>query len=261
MSDEQELDSGAEPTSESATETENAEEVSQPDSNRNLGVEKRISTLTSKLYHKDTELEQLKAEVETLKKVGAQSQPEPQEAVKFPDESLRYDDPEKYTQQAEAFHKAAAAKAYQEERSKFQREQEQSRVKAEQEKVQERIRGILDNYVEKGIEAGINEDRMLANEQVLKEARIDPGLAERLYSHTDGAKIVDYLASNPDKLASLTQQHIMDAAVTLATEITPAALATKSETTNAPDPVSPTVGGGITPADEWARLAPGATFE
>ena len=260
MSDE-ELTAGDEPISDSAPESSNAEEVSQPEqSNRNVGVEKRIGKLTSQLYHKDTELNQLRAEVETLKNIGKTKEPEPQAAVDLPDESLRYDDPDKYRQQLEAYHKAAASRAYQEAHKSFEQQQADARAKAEQEQQQQKFKGVVDSYIEKGLEAGITEDRMLANEQILKQAGIDPGLAERLYSHTDGAKIVDYLAGNPEKLASITQQNIMDAAVSIAVDIAPAALATKSETTNAPDPVSPTVGGGVPPGDNLKWIG-GAKFE
>ncbi len=238
---------------ESTTDTE-AQPAEKPKLN---GYEKRISTLTHRNYAKDQEIAQLKAELETRKATDKQpDSPVPA----YPDDDLRYDNPQEYRKQLDAYidHKAAAQyqsqqRAYQEAESNRKAEEQRAKLQSEQQE-------IVGKYIENGLASGISEEKMIANEAMLKSVNIDQGLAQELYSDPEGAKLVDFLADNPDKLAQLAGMSPYQAAVQIATEIKPQALSSKPSSTNAPDPIEPTSGGAVPPADnlQWIR---GATFE
>jgi len=232
------------------------EEVEQPVSN---GYEKRISTLTARNFHAKQENDQLKAELETLKAV--KEAPKDVTVPELPSDDLRFDDEAKYKQQVSDYHKAVAANALQE----AQKDQDESRIASEKlqaaDASQKRHNEIVTSYVDGGIKAGISEVKMQANEQVLASNRLPPDLAEFIYSDPDGAKIVDFLADNPEKIQELRGSVGGHAYIKLANEIKPQALSKKPAHTNAPDPISPTRGAGSAPTDGTSPLLTGATFE
>jgi hypothetical protein len=223
------------------------------------GYEKRISTLTARNFHKDTELQQLKAENQTLK--ALKEKPVEVSAPELPDEDLRFEDEAAYRQKVSEYHKAVAAEAVKD----AQRNQESQRVASEEQKAvkvkQDRHNEIVTGYVDGGIKAGISEVKMQANEQVLAIHQLPQDLAEFIYSDSDGAKIVDFLADNPEKIQELKNSGSGHAFIKLANEIKPQALSKKPAHTNAPDPISPTRGAGSAPTDGVSPLLQGATFE
>ena len=241
----------------SAPQSEEAagEVVEQPVSN---GYEKRISTLTARNMHKDQELNQLKAENATLK--AAKEQPKEVAAPELPNEDLRFEDEAAYKKQVSDYHKAVAAESLRE----AQKDAESNRVASEKQKAEQassqRQQEIVTSYVDSGIKAGISEVKMQANEQVLAMHKITPELAEFIYSDANGAQIVDYLADNPDKIQELMSSGSGHAYIKIANEIKPQALSTKPTHTNAPDPITPTRGGGSTVSDGLHPLLAGATF-
>lgn len=221
-------------------------------------VEKRISTLVSKLSHKDQELARLQQENEALKKSTSAPSAKP---ASLPDEDLKYDNPAEYKAQLAEYQKSVAIQAYEELEQRRKAEAEQVEAREQQEESQKRYQDLIGSYVDNGLRAGLSEDKMLANEHALKVANMDTGLVERLYSDPNGHALVNYLADHPDELQKVASMNPYDAAVTIATEIKQAALSTKPTYTNAPDPISPTRGGGTPPVNDWDRLADGATFE
>ena len=216
------------------------------------GYEKRISTLTAREYKNKDIIAQQQAEIETLK---ASKAPKAVEVPDLPSDDLRYDNHTEYKQKTEAYHAAIAQKAVadaeaaREMRLKEAKQQEQASQK------QERIDSIVQNYVEGGIKSGISEVKMQANESAILSANLNPEVTEFMYADEHGAKIVDFLAENPDKMAQLAGVSPMQASIMIANEIKPQALSTKPTQTNAPDPIEPTRGGGTPPIDDLdARL-------
>ncbi len=221
------------------------------------GYEKRIATLVHREKQKDQEARQLKAELETLKAMQTKTD-EP--APEFPSDDLRYDDPKAYKDQLDAYYKHTAEQTFKSQQQAL-RDAEQSRAAEEkQASKQARQQGIIQGYIENGLVSGISEEKMAANEAVLGQANIDVGLVEELYSDQDGAKLVDYLADNPDKLKELSEVSPYQAAVKIATEIKPAALSGKPTSSNAPDPIEPTQGSAVPPSDGLQWIG-GAKFE
>lgn len=223
------------------------------------GYDKRISVLTARLRHAEQQLAQEKAE-----KVTKQTLEEVREAPaipEFPEDDLKYSDPAEYKRQLRARDEAIAeAAAFRAERALDQRRENEAKRK-QAETVQSQYREIVNSYIDNGLKQGISEDRMAANEQVLKEFSINSELAKHIYADQYGAKVVDFLARNPDQLAEIAGMSIAAAAVKIATEIKPKALAKKPHVTNAPDPVAPTRGSGKPLGNEWESIAKGATFE
>lgn len=221
-------------------------------------VEKRISTLTSKLHHKDQILAQKEAEIETLR---ASMPKQEVKTPELPSDELKYEDPDKYKQQLNEYHSSIARQAVLEAESEKAKSAEEQRAKEQKVKQQEKYQEVVNSYIETGLKAGISEDKMLANEHVLAEAKLERGLVEQLYSDGSGAQVVDFLADNPEKLAELSAMNPYEAAVSIATEIKPQALSTKSPVSKAPEPAPVTKGGSITPEDDWSRRHPNARID
>lgn len=222
------------------------------------GYEKRIATLVHRERQKDQELAQLRAENQTLKAVTPASKEA--EVPDYPSDDLRYDNPEQYKRKLDDYNRYVAREEFnrlESERRKAQEsEQESERLNAEKARQGE----IVKKYIEGGISSGISEDKMAANERMLQSAQIDAGLAEQIYADDHGAKIVDFLADNPDKLSELASMNPYQAAVKIATDIKPQALSSRPAPTNAPDPIESTSGGGLPPGDDRPMIR-GAKFE
>ena len=219
-------------------------------------AEKRISTLVSKLSHKDQELAQVRAEVETLR--ALQPAQEPAKAIDLPDDDLRYDDPQAYKEQLNAYYKNVAAQEFKEQQRIASEATKQAEVKEQQAKLQQRHQEIVSTYVDNGLKLGVSEEKMLANEQVLAAAGLDTGLIQEMYADEVGAKLVDLVVDEYiDELAGLNPYQ---AAVKLATVIKPKALSKKPTHSTAPDPVQPTRGVGTVPSEGVNPIIKGATF-
>ena len=262
----EELNEGTEPqavepeVTEQTTESPAGEEATPKEAEQPTnGYEKRIATLTARNFNAKQELDQAQAEIATLKAV--RETPKDVVIPELPSEDLRFEDEPKYRKGVEDYHKNVAAQALRD----AQKDQEANRVASEKQQAaaatQERHRGIVTQYVDGGIKAGISEVKMQANEQILAAQQLSPELAEFIYSDPDGAKIVDYLADNPEKIQALRESVGGHAYVKLATEIKPQALSTKPAHTNAPDPINPTRGAGSAPTEGLSPLLAGATFE
>lgn len=222
------------------------------------GFEKRVSVLTARDIHKTKENNQLKAELATLKAEREQAS-QVVEVPKLPADDLRYDNPEQYEQELRAYHDNIATEAV----SKANKNAESNRVaereRENQSEAQTKQSEIVNKYIDNGIRSGISEVKMQANEAVFQESKIPTDLANFIYSDESGAQIVDYLADNPDKIQELRNAAPGQAFVMIANEIKPQALSSNPTQTNAPDPLSPTRGGGSPPSDEHPLLK-GATF-
>lgn len=245
-------------TAETENQNESGAEDQSAEKSKPNGYEKRIATLVHRERIKEQEAAQLKAELETLKALQDNKEPEP--APDFPSDDLRFDDPDKYRQQLEAYNRHVARQEF-ESLERQRTEAEQNRQAKEQEqKKQGEFQEIVQTYIEGGITSGISEDKMAANERILQSKNLDQGLAKELYSDQYGAKIVDFLADNPAKLDEIASLTPYQAAVKIATEIKPQALSSKPLSTNAPDPIEPTTGGGMPPSDGLKWIG-GAKFE
>lgn len=222
------------------------------------GYEKRIARLTAHRRSLEEENEQLKQQLSQKNPPAVDVEPV---IPDLPDPDLQYDDPKKYRELIAARDKAVIDYATWQTRQSIQRDAEaRERSQREQQQQQQRAQ-IIDAFIENGLKTGISEDRMAANEQVLKSHGIKPDLAHFIYADANGAQLADYLAANPEVLREVNSLHPTQAAVKIATEIKPRALAKKPHVTNAPDPVSPTRGAGRPLADELDKATPGWSFE
>lgn len=261
MTDELEQDiEGNDINAESAT-AEAEESTNDPESQpaekpKPNGYEKRIATLVHREKQKEREAAQLKAELETLKAMQKPDEPAPE----FPSDDLKYDDPNAYKAQLDAYYKHTAEQTFKSQQKALQEANQRREAEEQQRSKQARQQDIVQGYIENGLVAGISEEKMAANEAILSQANMDIGLVEDLYSDQDGAKLVDFLADNPDKLRELSEMSPYQAAVKIATEIKPTALSSKPTSTNAPDPIEPTQGGGLPPSDGLKWIG-GAKFE
>jgi hypothetical protein len=222
-------------------------------------VEKRISTLVGKLSQKDQELAQVRAENAAIK--ASIESPKPTATIDLPSDDLRYEDPAEYRRQLSAYHASIASAEVQ----KSMREVEENRIRAQRDS--ERLAGekrhqeIVSDYLDNALLAGISEEKLLANEYVLRSVNLEKALVEQIYADKNGAQVVNFLADNPEKLQEVAAMNPYQAAVFIANQVKPQALSSKPTQTNAPDPAPITTGGGVPPSDEWSALAPGATFE
>lgn len=244
---------------ESAEQAEVTEQVetSEPKPNR---TEKRISRLVANIHHKDQKLAQAEAEIATLRAVKEKT-PDPTPVAEFPTEDLRYDSPDEYESKLRAYNTRIAREEFAKIQTQQAQDQERQQATAQQAKQEEQNRSIVESYIDNGLESGISEDKLAANEQILRGSNIKEDIARRLYSDANGAQMVDFLCANPDKLDALVSMNPYDAAVHIAVELKPQALSVKPTQTNAPEPLGFTQGGGAPPKDEWDSLAGGATFE
>ncbi len=224
------------------------------------GYDKRISALTAQKYHERDARLKAEAELATLKAAQVSNE-KPPAIPDFPDDDLRYSDPAAFRAAITARDEAIAERAAWKARQSIVSERETETRTQQATQRQSQHEEIVTGYIEGGLKSGISEVRMQANEQVLAKHSLNPDLAEYLYSDEHGAKLVDYLARNPDQLAELSRLPPTRAAVKIEREIRAKALARKPHVTNAPDPVAPTRGGGKPLGDEWDKLAAGATFE
>jgi hypothetical protein len=224
------------------------------------GYEKRIATITAQKYKKEQELNNERKERERIQKELEALKVPTVEAPELPSDDLRYDDPEKYKQDLAKYHQAIALKAVEDREAALasQRTQEQQRQQAEE--LSAKQAEIVSKYIDNGIKQGISEVKLAANEAVIAEHSLPPELAEFIYSDEHGAKIVDYLADNPDKIQELTSGHMGAAYIKLANEIKPQALSTKPTHTQAPEPFEPTKGSGPVPTEGEPLILKGATF-
>lgn len=252
-------DEAVQETGEVSTETEVESSTTENESTQSNGYEKRISTLVARDHHKSKELNQLKAELETLKAAKAESQ-QSVEIPELPEDDLRFDNPEEYKQKVNAYHNAIAEQAVQNANKNVLAQQKAEEEKSLANERQTQQQEIVNKYIDSGIKSGISEVKMQANEVILAENGITPELATFIYSDENGAQIVDYLADNPDKIQELKSAPHGMAFVKIANEIKPQALSGTPTQTNAPDPISPTRGSGVPPSEDRPMIK-GASFE
>lgn len=221
------------------------------------GYEKRISTLTARSYQKDKRIQELEAQIKTKQ----EPEPKPIEVPSIPSDDLRYEKPEEYDKQLQAYHNAVAIKAQADAQKLASEQAEAAKIQEKQAEQNQRFEKIVNTYVENGLKSGISEVKMGANEEVLKTHSLTPDLAEFIYRDPNGAQIVDYLADNPDKIQELISAPPGQAYVEIANTIKPQALSKKPTHTGAPNPIEPTNGSGVVPSDGLPPILAGVTIE
>lgn len=221
------------------------------------GYDKRIAVLTAEKYH----LKKLLDDERAAKAATPVIQEAAPVVPPYPDENLRWDDPAAFNAAIEARDAAQRALTRWEIRQEEQQRQRESANQTAQAAQQSQHKEIVTAFVDNGLKAGISEARMSANEAVLATHNINKDLALFLYSDQAGARLVDYLAQNPDEITALNGMHPTHAAVKIATELKPKALASKPHVTSAPDPLNLTQGGARPLGNEFDNLAVGCTFE
>ena len=262
IEDQQEVEASAESETAQEVEIEETEgqevEAESEETSKPKPVEKRISTLVSKLHHKDQTEAQLRAELETLKALH-KSNAAPEVVPTLPSDDLRYDDPEKYQKDLDTYYDYKAEQKFKSLQAQQNQTIEQAKVEEQKRVVQQRMQEIVSTYIDNGVKMGISEEKMSVNEQVLASAKLDRSLLEDIYSDEIGAKLVDLIVDEYiDELAGLSPTK---AAVYVANVIKPKALSKKSKYTSAPDPIRPTRGAGAPPSNGLSPLIKGAIFE
>lgn len=205
------------------------------------GVAKRFKTLAEQRDAYKRELDQLKSSQATTQKQNEK----PPEIPPRPSEDLRYDDPDRYNAMMDAREKAirdAVSFEYQQQqRQKSEDAKKQESAQQQQQRQQE----IVTSYVDRGLKAGISEEDMSMNADILKSYDIVGDIAETLYSDELGPQIVHALARDPDLMIELSQMESpIQKGRFIETKLKPRAQAFRNKTTNAPDPVEPTRGSG-----------------
>lgn len=202
--------------------------------------------------------QQLEAELQTYK---AKFKPEKEEVEipPVPESDLQFDDPEAYKQALKSREDAIYAKALRDADEKRRAEADETRQKEQQDKEVKRNQEIVSSYVDKGLEAGLSEDKMSENENILRMYGAKSDLVKELYADEQGAQLVDYVADNPALLKELNSMTPFQAA-RMIEKIRPDAVSTKPTYSNAPDPIETTSGASVAPKNEWDQLAEGASF-
>jgi hypothetical protein len=257
--DEESTAQEAAPASEEAEEIDSESEENEDKPKKLTGEAKRIATLTARNYQMRQELEALKAQKSPQATATAEADEKPPVVPDYPDEDLKYDNPAEYKKQLAERDQALVDLATWKATQAIQVREQTARQQEVMREAQLQRDEIVTAYIENGVQAGVSEKRMAENEQVLKEVGVNQDLAFFLYSDTDGARLIDYLAANPDELATLSALHPTQAAVKIATVIKPKALAKKPHATKAPDPATPSRGTARR-ENEWDTVAQGATF-
>jgi hypothetical protein len=233
-------------TSESSTEThaENKAEVSD-------NAQKRINEITAEKYA-------LKKEIEELKKAKEQPATENRsttvDAPQLPDDVYDEDAMRKYHQDMLAYSAKQAQLAAQ---STYKEQQTQAEQLAAQAKHSE----VIQSYAKQGLKDGLTIDQMQINEQVLNGAGISNEIGNYLMQDSNGAKVANYLANNPDDLQKVVSMNPMQAAVFIANEVKLKALG-PSNVSNAPEPMqTQTRGLASVTQDEFDERCSGAQFD
>jgi len=224
------------------------------------GVLKRFGTLTARNIEKDRKLAEKEQEIADLK---SKLNPPAAEPIvpDFPDDELRYSDPAEYKKQIKVRDEKVIERATWAAQQSFAQQRATETRNQQATAQQQQHAEIVTGYIEGGLKQGISEEQMLNNESALRSAGLNQELAHFLYTDEHGAKLVDFLAKNPDELEALNAMHPTRAAIKIDKEIRARALATKPHVSGAPDPLNTTRGSGKKLADEWDTLAQGATFE
>lgn len=218
-------------------------------------AEKRIHRLTKQLR----EQEQLIKQYQSSSKVSEIVESKAPSVPPIPDESLFYDDRDKFNRMVKERDDAIAKQAeWNAEQKIIQRERQRKEQETQQAQSQ-RYQTLTKTYVERGAQSGLTQERLKYNEDVMVSLGISADLAEELYADENGPQIVDYLVRNDDLLEELAQLKPTQAIKKIEREIRAKALSKKPATTQAPDPTRPSRSTNSIP-DEMGRLAPGYTF-
>ena len=234
------------------------EQGQQEEKPKQSGYEKRINTLSARNKHQSDELAKANRELEDLRSKVPQA---PAHVVpKAPEDDLRYENEAEYIRQNSARDEALLKQGSINARKEFDTERENTAKQKAYDDQVDKNRAIAQGFEARGIEVGLSKERMLANEQSIVAEGVTPEVASAIYTDKDGPLIAEYLADNPDKLRELNEAGFMTAGG-IFSKIKENAISQKPLITGAPDPISPTHGGGVTPSNEWDSLAQGATFE
>lgn len=203
-------------------------------------VQKRINALTAEKYAAKREAEELKRKLEEQSQSPVTPAQAPTDEPQMPDDVYDETAMQNYHREMVKYAQEQASKVAKSVYEQQQTEAQKTKQQREQQEAQQR-------YAQGGLEAGLTIDRMEAAEQTVVNAGIQPDLGMHIMSDPMGAKIVDYLASNPESLERVVRMSPMQAAAMIETEIKPKANG-PGNITKAPDPVESVGAIGSTPA-------------
>lgn len=219
-------------------------------------VQDRINKITAEKYEAKREAQQFKQELEALKNQQPKPQVETKSEIKppelpqdqFDEEAMQkyHRDMLDYTNQVSEVN---AKKFYEDNQAKARESEQLAQMKA-----------VQNTYINNAIRDGVDMDKLAGVEQTLNNAGISPELGQYLMKDPNGAKVAEYLASNPSEMYEVINLDPMSAGIKIATEIKQKALSTTPKVSNAPEPIEAIKGGGYVEKDEFDTKYPGAEF-
>jgi hypothetical protein len=206
-----------------------------------------------KLREKEREAENLRKQLEELRKPETQSRPAIPE---MPDPFSVSDDEykRKIREREQALISAAAYDAQQRLVEQQQRAMAEEAARMQQEALVEKVQ----SYSERAKTLGVRPDELQAAGAVVGQFGIDDSLVQYILEDDHGPLITKYLSQNVQELDNLRYMHPTMAAVRIATHIKAKAAALKPRLTNVPNPIRTPQPSGIAPKPKGPR---GATFE
>jgi hypothetical protein len=243
--------------------SQNSESAPETQAEDNSNVQRRINKITAEKYALQRENEELKkglkpsqdsAQAPVAPEVDSSTiAPPAPPSDMFDEDAVKKYNAEVVEYSAKVAREAAENSA----KSVYEKQQEQARQAAHQESTQK----MVQSYAEKGLQAGLTQEQMYQNEQVLNGSGISADLGLFIMNDDAGAQIADYLASNPEELHVINAMTPTQAAVKIANEIKPKATG-PSNVTSAPDPVAGISGGqGARETDDFTKACPNASFD
>lgn len=219
---------------------ENSPSASETQAEDKGNVQNRINKITAEKYAAQRELEQLKKKLESQPSQEPSAVQAPTDAPTLPEDIYDEEAMRKYHSDMTTYNQEQAKKAA----IATYEEQQKSVVTAQQ---QAKDREMVQNYTQSGLESGLTVEQMEVDEQIIVNAGINPELGRYIMADADGAKIVNYLASNPEAMHTILSASPMQASVMIETQIKAKAKG-PGNITKAADPVESVIGSGSTPA-------------
>lgn len=249
-----EVDEGVE-GSELATETQTEGEESRVEFNQKQQekIDKLIAKKTWEKRETERQLEAERQEKQRLEAELAKFKAPAIEVPPMPDDPFAEDYQVRLTHWQQAVQLKAAHDARQEQIKQAQALQQQQEANRRQQEIEQNVA----NYKANATKLGVKQEELVMAAQTVANYGINEDLALAIIGDDHGALITTYLANNIDDLDRVVRMSPIQAAMFIANEIKPKAVARKPKVSSAPDPTPRITGNG---AERENPLLKGATF-
>ncbi len=244
-----------EPIAESAPASEENHEQK---SNASGGVQARFNKMTAEKYELKDQNSQLQRQIEELQRQQPeQAQPEQiaqSETAAYPDDELRYENPDEYRLQVDAYNDSRSD-------ARIQKQQQAHDLRRQQEQQDQRDSDLRIDLISKADKLGISEDEMFSSIETLAKQGMSQNLNSVLGSHDKAPALATYLAKNPavfEELNMLSMTNPIGAAQKL---LSIEADAVTRNISSAPAPNTNLNGLSAREPDSFDKACPGAVFK